>query len=121
MRKLTTSIALMIALGATPSVFADDSFSGARDDAPFTTHGNGSSVAVTYALAPDAHDDAGVSARTLQLDRSAAPVAAYALAGNARDDAGLNAPDVTRGEVALAVAAGPTERNAAKHECTCML
>lgn len=121
MRKLTKSIALMIALGAAPTVFADDSFSGARDDAPFTKHDVGSSVVVTYALAPDAHDDAGVSARALPVNRGAAPVAADALAGNARDDAGLNAPDVTGGGASVAVATGPTERDAAKHECTCML
>lgn len=92
--KTVVAFALTFGLGAVSAARADDTFADAQDDAPVArVEQDPSRLAI--ALAPDAHDDSGVRARSFQLPRDAATASGDAIASSdAYDDAGLTAPDL---------------------------
>ncbi len=127
MQSIKNAIIIALALGAAPAAWAGDPFSDAHDDAPSATREGGSSL-IPYALAPDAHDESGVSARAFKPQGGAASVGAYALASDAHDDAGRGGPTLEldlgmaaiRESVSTKSATATGASTAPTHECLCM-
>jgi hypothetical protein len=125
MQSIKKAIIFALALGATPATWAGDTFSDAHDDAPSAIREGGSSV-IPYALAQDAHDESGVSARAFDPQRGTAPVGAYALASDSHDDAGMSARafELDSGMVPQAAstksATARGQSTAPTHECICL-
>jgi hypothetical protein len=86
------AVALTLSLGAARTARAD-AFGDAHDDAP-AAHVERAPSRVPCALAPDAHDDSGLSARSFQLPSDAAPTSADAITPDAYDDPGLSASEL---------------------------
>jgi hypothetical protein len=128
MRSIRNAIILTLALGAAPAAWANDTFSDAHDDAP-PAHAERRSWLLPYALAADAHDDSGVSARSLQAADGAVPVTAYALAPDAYDDGGMSARAfqpalgliASREGVSAKTATAQSEPTTPTRVCICML
>jgi hypothetical protein len=128
MRSIKNAIILALTLGAAPAAWASNTFSDAHDDAPSANVERAISL-LPYPLAPDAHDDAGVSARAFEPAGGAPSVGAYALASDAHDDAGMSArafePDVglaaNRDGASAKSVTAQGESTAPTHEGTCML
>ncbi|HYS82696.1 MAG TPA: hypothetical protein VEM76_18450 [Anaeromyxobacteraceae bacterium] len=91
--KAAVAFALTFALGAASAARADDAFGDAQDDAPVADVAQDASR-LPLALAPDAHDDSGLSARSFQPPSDAASVSAFAIGPDAHDDAGISASDL---------------------------
>ena len=92
--KTVVAFSLTFGLGAVSAARADDTFADAHDDAPVARIAQDPSR-LAVALAPDAHDDSDVSARSFQLPHDAATASGDAIAtSDAYDDAGITAPDV---------------------------
>jgi hypothetical protein len=132
MTSIENAVILALALGAAPAAWASDAFSDAHDDSPSASVERGSSV-MPDALAPDAQDESGWSARAFD-PRSGAAAAdayadAYALTSDAHDDAGTSsrrleldprtAPTGGRTNEKSAAAQGGSTTPA--HQCVCML
>ena len=91
MRSIKNAVIFALALSAAPAAWASDSFREAHDDS-FSTAFERSGSVTAYALAPDAYDDSGSSARAFDRKSGAASAAptVYALASDAHDDAGMS-------------------------------
>ncbi len=85
MRSIVNSMILSLAVLAVPTARASD----AHNDAP-ATRGTATSWTIPFALAADAQDDSGMSARAFQPRESSA-TGALALAPDPKDDAGMSA------------------------------
>jgi hypothetical protein len=85
--------ALTLGLAAAPAARANDAFGDAHDDAP-AGHVERGSAHVPFALAPDAHDDSGLSADSFQRRSVAEPMSGFAFGPDAHDDAGIGASEV---------------------------